>query len=627
AYSADSLLNLTTVRFDIEAYKKDPASYLDYLNDGMGDFIRHIISESNYITSAYIVPHPDLAGYPYVGEIYYCQTDDGIELVDDPPTYEMYDETDPDYQWFYGAYNSGNPYWSPVYLDITGITMVSYTMPIYINGEKAGVVGVDISIAHIEELIKHIHVYDTGFTVLEDRYGEFFETNSIIEGLSSAEREKLSNTARANDGEVFDVNLGGVTYMAAARPLMNGYTLYIAAPKSEVNAEVTASVIRFIFIFATAYAIVLVVAYFIGKKMGGPVGALSAFMRRAGTTGDIVYTEEDEKTMTRGAEIGGEIGQLIQDCAMFMKHIFGAARELEAIANGDLTVEIETLSDNDTMAVSFNKMLKNLNRMFNDVNSSAVQVSSGSKQIADGAASLAKGATEQSASIDELTLSINKIREQTNKNAAVAREAADMSGVIMDNAEKGSSQMDEMMQAVKDIDDASSQISKVIKVIDDIAFQTNILALNAAVEAARAGQHGKGFAVVAEEVRSLAQKSAAAAKDTGGLIEDTVGKAHLGMKIATETAQSLKGIVDGISQSAGIIEEIANESTEQLSAIAHLNTGIGQVSQIIQQNSAAAQESAASAEEMSGQSAILEDLISQFKLTDKDAGQRLLPPR
>ena len=225
----------------------------------------------------------------------------------------------------------------------------------------------------------------------------------------------------------------------------------------------------------------------------------------------------------------------------------------------------------------------------------------------------------------QLSSSISEVAGKTNQNAKVAKETAGLTNMIHNRAKTGASQMENMMQAVRDINEASTQISKVIKVIDDIAFQTNILALNAAVEAARAGQHGKGFAVVAEEVSNLAAKSAEAARETGGLIENSVEKANLGLKIATETSESLNEIVEGIIKSTTVVTQIAKSSEEQSEAIAQINTGIEQVSQVIQLNSATSQESAAAADEMSNQADMLSNALSQFKLINMNryAGTRL----
>ena len=208
----------------------------------------------------------------------------------------------------------------------------------------------------------------------------------------------------------------------------------------------------------------------------------------------------------------------------------------------------------------------------------------------------------------------------------MAGRAAELANSIKGNAEKGSRQMDEMITAVNEINDAGQSISKVIKTIDDIAFQTNILALNAAVEAARAGQHGKGFAVVAEEVRNLASKSANAAKETGALIQDSAQKAELGARIAGETASSLSEIVSGINESSQIVGDIAKSTGDQTVGISHINKGIDEVAQVIQQTSATAQQSAAASQEMSAQSVVLEELIGQFKLKGDNSSRQGLPP-
>ncbi|MCL1822783.1 MAG: methyl-accepting chemotaxis protein [Oscillospiraceae bacterium] len=358
----------------------------------------------------------------------------------------------------------------------------------------------------------------------------------------------------------------------------------------------------------------VIIALYIAAIISKPLKPLAAFMNKAGSTGNLHMSPADAANVAEFSIMQDEIGQTIKGCASFVQHISVVAQELESIAKGDLTTHIAMLSDEDEMGISLSRMVKSLNQMFSEINSSTEQVSHGSKQVADGAQSLAQGSTTQAASIEELSSSISEIAEKTKTNAVTADKTAKLAESIMSNAEKGSRQMDEMMTAVQEINQASQNISKVIKVIDDIAFQTNILALNAAVEAARAGAHGKGFAVVAEEVRNLAGKSAEAAKETGDMIQNSMAKAELGTRIAGETAASLTDIVAGINESSEYIREIARASDEQSTGISQINTGIDQVAQIIQQNSATAEQSAAASEQMSGQSSMLQDLIAQFKL-------------
>jgi methyl-accepting chemotaxis protein len=358
----------------------------------------------------------------------------------------------------------------------------------------------------------------------------------------------------------------------------------------------------------------LAMAFYLTGLISKPIRPLTAYMKRAGNEGDLTITAGDREIIGAHAQRKDELGQLIASAAAFNQRVVDVSQTLERIAEGDLTAELPLLSDKDTMGLALRAMMENLNEKFSDIQASTAMVATGSKQIADGAQALAQGSTQQAAAVEQLSASISEIAGKTKENAEMADKAAALSESIRHNAEKGSAQMGQMTQAVKEINDASQAISKVIKTIDDIAFQTNILALNAAVEAARAGQHGKGFAVVAEEVRSLASKSAEAAKDTGALIQNSMEKAGLGAKIAGETAESLKDIVSGINESSALVGDIAKSSEEQSRGIAQINKGIDQVAQVVQQNSATAEQSAAASEEMSGQSALLEELIEQFKL-------------
>ncbi|MCL1805729.1 MAG: methyl-accepting chemotaxis protein [Clostridiales bacterium] len=319
-----------------------------------------------------------------------------------------------------------------------------------------------------------------------------------------------------------------------------------------------------------------------------------------------------------------EIGDLKRSIRKLSDSIRSQAEVMESIARGDYSMTVDVRSDNDTMSLAINHMLEVTNAMLSQISTATVQVAMGSKQIADSAQSLAQGSTQQAATVVELSDTISDISRKTIANSELAGRAAELANTIKSDAEKGNRQMDDMMEAVRDINQASQDIGKVIKVIDDIAFQTNILALNAAVEAARAGAAGKGFAVVAEEVRNLAAKSADAAKDTGAMISNSIEKAELGARIASETAASLAEIVSGINESSQIAGEIAGSSEEQTVNIQRVNTGIDQVAQVVQQNSATAEESAAASEELSGQSDMLTELIGRFKLKSSGSGYPLL---
>ncbi len=221
-----------------------------------------------------------------------------------------------------------------------------------------------------------------------------------------------------------------------------------------------------------------------------------------------------------------------------------------------------------------------------------------------------------------LTLTIEQISSQTRLNAEHAMEANELANRSRDNAIKGNDQMRSMLKSMDEINDSSNNISKIIKVIDEIAFQTNILALNAAVEAARAGQHGKGFAVVAEEVRNLAARSANAAKETTAMIEGSIKKVEGGTEIANETAKALEAIVDSIDKVSQLVSDIAVASNEQAQGVEQINQGIGQIADVVQTTSATSQETAAASEELSSQAEMLKQQVARFKLKSQKGFSR-----
>ncbi len=313
------------------------------------------------------------------------------------------------------------------------------------------------------------------------------------------------------------------------------------------------------------------------------------------------------------AKIKEALNNTIENVSSYIKEI---SEVLGKMSDGDMVVEInrDYLGDFVEIKNALNNIISSFNEVLSNISSSAEQVSSGSKQMSDSSQALSQGSTEQASSVEELSSSITEIATQTKENAANAEEANTISTSAKQNASKGNEQMKEMLGAMTEIEESSANISKIIKVIDEIAFQTNILALNAAVEAARAGQHGKGFAVVAEEVRNLAARSANAAKETTALIEGTVERVGGGTKIAQETAEALNLIVEDVEKTTEIVANIATASNEQATGISQVNRGIDQVSQVIQTNSATAEEGAAASEELSSQAQMLKDMVSRFKL-------------
>ncbi|MDD3305998.1 MAG: methyl-accepting chemotaxis protein [Acetobacterium sp.] len=310
----------------------------------------------------------------------------------------------------------------------------------------------------------------------------------------------------------------------------------------------------------------------------------------------------------------------------FLKHyVSEITTTLEEIGRGNLDQHItaDYLGDFQAIKTALNDITTNLSATLSDINIAASQVEIGSQQISDGGQALSQGTTEQASAIQQLTASIEEVAAETKKNAINANDANDLALQVRSNAEVSNDQMHQMVAAMVDINDSSKSISKIIKVIDDIAFQTNILALNAAVEAARAGQHGKGFAVVAEEVRSLAARSAEAAKETTGLIEGSIDRVNAGTKIADQTEESLKEILTQIQKVTDLVGSIAQASNQQASEIAQINRGIEQVSEVVQTNSATAEESAAASEELSGQAEMLKQMVAAFKTKDSRTSQSI----
>lgn len=309
-----------------------------------------------------------------------------------------------------------------------------------------------------------------------------------------------------------------------------------------------------------------------------------------------------------------EFGRMLDELQAVINNIKYQTGIVQELADGNLDIDVRPKSDEDVMGTALRQLVARNRHALSNINDGASQVTTSASQVASASEALAQGSTEQASAIEQITASINDIAEKTKQNAEEANTAADLMAQAIENVQKGNSQMQDMITAMTEINKASASISKIIKVIDDIAFQTNILALNAAVEAARAGDAGKGFAVVAEEVRNLAAKSSAAAAETAEMIEDSIQKVSAGSQIADETANALEAITKVVQQSEAIVGGIAEASNYQATAIDQIDQAIEQVSQVVQNNSATSQECAAASVELSGQASRMRELLAVYRL-------------
>ncbi len=306
-----------------------------------------------------------------------------------------------------------------------------------------------------------------------------------------------------------------------------------------------------------------------------------------------------------------------------------AVAVLEKVAEGDMTVtlDVDTKDEVGQMAVALNRAVEKLNSTLQEVADSAANASSSSQQLAAAAESIASGAQEQAASLEETSASLEEITATVRQTADNANQASQLAVSSKDSALQGQEVVSNAITAMTEINASSSKISDIISTIDEIAFQTNLLAVNAAVEAARAGDEGRGFAVVASEVRSLAQRSAVAAKEIKGLIQDSLRKVEAGSALVNRSGETLLGIVGSVKRVTDIVGEIAAASGEQSTGIEQVNTAMTQMDQVTQSNSAQTEELSATAQSLSEQSARLLELISAFTLGNNTRERQGYPLR
>ena len=408
---------------------------------------------------------------------------------------------------------------------------------------------------------------------------------------------------------------GGSRKFLAFSPIegTEGWSLAINAPTKDFTQSTVNGIIITIILMVVFMAISSYMAYRLARQIGEPVKDCAQRLR--------LLAEGDLDTPVHEIHTGDET-QILADSARtlvqgFRLMIQDMDEMLAEMSRGNLTADSKCeeayVGGYRGLLDSARKLSAQLSDTLRQINQSADQVSAGAEQVSAGAQALSQGATEQASAIEELAATINDISGKIIATADRAGDVHSQSSETGREVEQCNEQMFELVNAVRDIGESSSQIGKIIKTIEDIAFQTNILALNAAVEAARAGTAGKGFAVVADEVRNLASKSAEASKSTSVLIEGSARSVEKGMKIADETAASLQKAVISTENTVKAVDKITEATAEQSQAVSQVTQGMDQISSVVQTNSATAEESAAASEELSGQAVILKELVGQFK--------------
>ena len=516
--------------------------------------------------------------------------------------------------------NVSDPY------EYNGATLVTYASPILNNGKVQGVVMADINVANFSKVDSSNENYPSMYSTIYDDNGKIIYDSESLEDIGkyladfTPNQSELSlmqtNMAKKQPFRVETTREDGRKVTRFFTPIKAaGETWWslTAVNSSDVDAAVKTTVISMVLLSACALILIIAVIFLLLHRLLRPIKSIvSAAAEIADGNLNVQIAAESEDEVGRLARTFLKMVQNLNVIVSDVDYILGK------MAEGDFDVRTnseESYVGNFRGILSSMRTLNiKLSNVLMQINTAADQVSDGSEQVSSGAQALSQGTTEQASSIEELAATINEISlhvKQTAENAVQAREQTIHAGCEVDSCNH---QMQEMIAAMDEIGEMSGQISKIIKTIEDIAFQTNILALNAAVEAARAGEAGKGFAVVADEVRNLASKSAEASKNTSALIEGAVRAVEKGTNIANETAHMLNKVVESAQAVSETVDKIADATKEQSSAIGQITVGVDQISSVIQTNSATAEESAAASEELSGQAQMLKALVNQFNL-------------
>ena len=585
--------------------QRDTIEYEDMDIDAMMDYIRHTVDQNDAYPAGLYVALTD-------GSLYHASFVPGPE----------FDATVK--SWYQDGLASEDFILGDVYFDEDSQSYVvgASGMLKSKDGQVRGVAAADVYLDSISKIVSGVQIEDTGGIFLVDT-----RTNTIIghkdgtitgQILSEMKDGMYAYAYQQIQGNKTGLTLYENTYIQVENVPGSDWMAVAYVSRGEVLQELyqLSKTMLAVALLAVLVLIVLV-ALQVRRVIGRPVRELSHVATRI-AEGDleqsIRYHSRDELGVL--AHDFNQVTLRLRDYVAYIKEI---SEKLREIATGNLafTLEHEYNGEFEKIKIALDEISDSLNNVMGQLRSASRDVAADAQQVSDGAVRLSQGSTEQAAEVEALADHINAVSDSVHKVARGAQEANRISLEVKNGLLDSNDKMQNMKEVIQRISDKSTEIHKIVKTIEDIAFQTNILALNAAVEAARAGEAGKGFAVVADEVRALAGKSSEAAQETTVLLSETVESMEEGVQVAQDTADSMMKVVTQADEMSKLIDSIADYTRQQDTDATEITHGIEQISIVVQTNVATAEESAAASQELSGQAAILKEMVDKFRLRNQ----------
>lgn len=506
----------------------------------------------------------------------------------------------------------------------TGNMVISMYYPLFNDlNECIGYVGAAVYANEVMNVISDLPMEglpNATYTLLNVNSGVYLyhKDHSLLNTKAETENCKWVMEQISKGGDCGAHESADGTFSIYKNLSTRGWVFMVEGGSDEIFSDIRLVRVITAIVFLLMACVIVFVSTLHLRKVGGSLLTLELSIRRLCKL-QLTHDDNLDRFKTRGDEIGKIAVSTISLSNTLEATISDISRVLSAIARGDLTVDVRKnnhlyIGDFTVLQDSLDMIKERLKDLLSNINGASEQVTCGADQVSAGAQRLAQGSAEQASTIDGLAASVDVISGQIGENAERSVEADQHAEDTARELQTGKEQMGRMIEAMTEIEESSNEIAKIIKTIEDIAFQTDILALNAAVEAARAGTAGKGFAVVADEVRNLANKSQDASQSTAKLIQKSVKMVHNGVRIAEETASSMDRIVNMSEDTATAVRKISEISAAQAAAIAEVANGIDQISSVVQTNSATAEESAAASEELDSQANVLKKMMAKFKL-------------